>query len=291
MRKKRSAWKCVLPFLVLVIVQVGVGIVQQIEMMLTYGVEEGILRYQESSLPAFYGELLTLGIMGVWYYALWKRREREGRMETSLFGWKSAGGMAVLALGAYALVGVLLLLWQLIMPELLESYGQRMDEVVFVNLDLITVLVMGLLGPVTEELTFRGIAMGYLDEAGMSFWKKNVTQALLFGLAHMNLVQGVYSFLIGLLMGYFVHRYRSLWAGVILHICVNLCGVSLALINTALPEEAGNAGLSFDGTFAAAVVLLLVVGGGLTFWGVRLVRRDLKGKEAAETEEKEEALA
>ena len=49
----------------------------------------------------------------------------------------------------------------------------------------------------------------------------NILQALFFGIAHLNLVQGSYAFLIGLLAGYLVLRCRSIWAGIAFHMLFN----------------------------------------------------------------------
>ena len=74
---------------------------------------------------------------------------------------------------------------------------------------------------IAEELIFRGLTVEYLKRAGAFFWVINILQALFFGIAHLNLVQGSYAFLIGLLAGYLVLRCRSIWAGIAFHMLFN----------------------------------------------------------------------
>jgi hypothetical protein len=40
----------------------------------------------------------------------------------------------------------------------------------------------------------------------MPFWVANILQAVLFGIYHMNPLQGIYAFFIGLFLGYVCHK-------------------------------------------------------------------------------------
>ena len=44
----------------------------------------------------------------------------------------------------------------------------------------------------------------------LPFWLANIWQALLFGLLHMNVLQGVYAFTVGLVLGFICHRGRGI---------------------------------------------------------------------------------
>ena len=46
-------------------------------------------------------------------------------------------------------------------------------------------------------------------------------QAFLFGVAHMNWVQGVYAFFGGLVLGWVAHHYKSVVFSMIMHFAVN----------------------------------------------------------------------
>ena len=56
------------------------------------------------------------------------------------------------------------------------------------------------LAPIGEELVFRGLTMKYAEKAFGRFWAANLLQAFLFGVIHMNWVQGVYAFFGGLVL-------------------------------------------------------------------------------------------
>ena len=85
-----------------------------------------------------------------------------------------------------------------------------------------------ILAPLMEETVFRGMIYGYLRRAGAGFVAANLIQAVLFGVYHMNLIQGIYAALAGFLLGYLAHRYQSLIIPMVFHSVFNLFGTALA---------------------------------------------------------------
>ncbi len=75
-----------------------------------------------------------------------------------------------------------------------------------------------------EELIFRGLIQKYLERAGMRWILANVVQAVLFGVFHQNLVQGIYAALLGFALGFVAHRYNTLTASMLMHMFYNLMG-------------------------------------------------------------------
>lgn len=71
-----------------------------------------------------------------------------------------------------------------------------------------------------EEYLFRGVIL-----QGMRCFGDGVAlvaSSVLFALAHFNAMQSANAMLMGLVIGYFVLRTRSLWTGIILHFIVNV---------------------------------------------------------------------
>ncbi|MGG4460272.1 CPBP family intramembrane glutamic endopeptidase [Brevibacillus porteri] len=89
---------------------------------------------------------------------------------------------------------------------------------------LTSLLVIGILVPIAEEILFRGVIQTYLVRRigpimGIflsSFW---------FGLLHMDIALFAPLFVIGLLLGFVRHRYQSIWGAVLLHAVNNMTGV------------------------------------------------------------------
>ena len=89
-----------------------------------------------------------------------------------------------------------------------------------------------ILAPVVEEIIFRELMTKKLCKL-FPFWFVNIIQAITFGIYHLNIVQAVYAFFLGLLLGYVAYRLKSVWASVILHGAIN---ASALVVDILLPE-------------------------------------------------------
>jgi membrane protease YdiL (CAAX protease family) len=106
-----------------------------------------------------------------------------------------------------------------------------------------------LVGPVFEELVFRGAILGALRKYGENF--AIVMSAVFFGFFHMAILQIPFAFVMGLLLGYVASRF-SMRASMLLHIIVN--GLSM-LFSEVVSEEIGGYALLVCGV--ATLVLLV----------------------------------
>ena len=79
-------------------------------------------------------------------------------------------------------------------------------------------LYIGLVGPAIEELVFRGVLMQSLAPYGRNY--AIVTSALMFALYHGDLVQGLFAFVMGLVLGFVAMEYSLVWS-IAIHIFNN----------------------------------------------------------------------
>jgi membrane protease YdiL (CAAX protease family) len=86
-----------------------------------------------------------------------------------------------------------------------------------------------LVGPIVEELVFRGAIMKSLERFGLNF--SIVISSLIFGLFHIFTVQAVFAFFIGLILGYIASRYSIKWS-ILMHILINSTATGLDKIGT-----------------------------------------------------------
>lgn len=90
---------------------------------------------------------------------------------------------------------------------------------------LTTWIAVGLLGPIVEELTFRGGIIHSLEDVNIN--TAIIISAIVFGIAHGNLSQGIYAAFLGIVFALMNKKYNSMIPGIIMHITINSISVIL----------------------------------------------------------------
>lgn len=85
-----------------------------------------------------------------------------------------------------------------------------------------SLLIVGVLTPLAEELFFRGALMGWMMLTRFPRWSVILLPALLFAIMHLNPVGILPIFFLALLLGYLRWATGSLWPSVALHMFNNL---------------------------------------------------------------------
>lgn len=85
-------------------------------------------------------------------------------------------------------------------------------------------LTMGVVAPLAEELIFRSLLYGWLRKH-MGFAAAAVGSSLLFAVYHMNPVQGLYAFFLGLLLASVYEKTGGFPASVWFHACANVTSI------------------------------------------------------------------
>lgn len=83
-----------------------------------------------------------------------------------------------------------------------------------------------LVGPIVEELIFRGMILNGMLDHYQSTRKALFVSALIFGLAHVKIMQAIPAFFWGLVFGYFFYRTKSILLCIALHIVANASGLA-----------------------------------------------------------------
>lgn len=167
---------------------------------------------------------VSIGLVGygLWYYFGCKRK-RLG-LPRGVFSPGKAVALLLVAFGGQFIANYLILALEAMAPRVVESYVEMMEMAGMDDLSWIGILYVVIMGPIAEELVFRGVTFFYARRATGRFWLANTIQALAFGIMHMNLVQGIYAFFIGLVLGWIYERFHSLYASILVHILFNLLG-------------------------------------------------------------------
>ncbi len=115
-------------------------------------------------------------------------------------------------------------------PDWFVSYQNMMSHLDYRS-SVITLPYILLIGPISEELIFRG-AMFDRFRTAFPFWVANALQAFCFGVYHMNLIQGLYAFMLGLLLGLVYQVTGTVLGSILAHIIFNLTSQLLSVCFT-----------------------------------------------------------
>lgn len=88
-------------------------------------------------------------------------------------------------------------------------------------------LILGIISPVVEELLFRGLVFErlkvYYDVTIAAY-----IGSIIFAVAHFNLVQGLYGFVMGILFCFAYGKYKSITVPIVMHMAANITAVLMS---------------------------------------------------------------
>ena len=93
---------------------------------------------------------------------------------------------------------------------------------------IVQLISVGFVAPIVEELVFRGILITRMK--WMPVWAAVLVQGFIFGLVHMNVFQGLYAFVAGILLGIVFIKFRSIIVVIAGHVAYNIVSILLSEI-------------------------------------------------------------
>lgn len=230
-----KVWRIIYPpviylaisILVQVILTIIIVIIQFYQLKLGNGVQsigrsvefinniEQIL-YQYAMIMTLISALITLFV----FYIIFKNK-----LDSKLKIKVTKSYLYIAVLGLAANLGLSRLISLLPIDNIIGNYDE-IEQVLFSGNLGIQVLAIVIVVPVLEEIIFRGIVYNRLKEYTNKILAAVIT-SIMFGVYHMNLVQGLYAFFIGLLLVFVYEKYNSIQAPILLHMVAN--GVSVFL--------------------------------------------------------------
>ena len=91
------------------------------------------------------------------------------------------------------------------------------------------IVLYGIVSPLAEETLFRGLLYNRMKQYFAKSWAM-ILSALFFGVYHGNPVQGLYSFILGMVMVWLYEMYGKWYVPVVFHGIVNISSWSLAFL-------------------------------------------------------------
>ncbi len=116
-------------------------------------------------------------------------------------------------------------------PETAAGYQGQMDSKLADG--MFSLVIVAFFSPLFEEAIFRFLLLGILERK-TGFAVANVIQALVFGIYHMSIIQGIYAFLLGMLIGLLKHYTGTIIGCISFHVFFNITGI---LVTILMPGE------------------------------------------------------
>ena len=195
-------------------------------------------------------QILTLIGAAIWYGILVKRKN-VNRPIKDCVNMRTVLMCILAGIGLQLVIDFFLNIVAMVFPGAMGDYSELIETVGIGEMTWISFLATVILAPVSEELLFRGLTLRFLRSAGVKFAIANVIQALFFGILHMNVVQGIYAFVVGLVLGYAAGKCRTVFLPILLHLCFNFAGTFLSALLS------GNSGWLMQGILMVIGVLML----------------------------------
>ena len=130
-----------------------------------------------------------------------------------------------------------------------REYSSPLDNVMGSNA-VFDFLAFALFAPVLEEIVFRGIVQKRLTKT-MNLHGAVFLQAFIFGFIHLDPIQSIYAFVLGVIIGYVYCWFDSIWFASAIHVAFN--GTTVLLLYTF-----GDSEVNLPYFLAVSVVLFAV---------------------------------
>lgn len=199
------------------------------------GAQPDIVRMMEEMMRTVGAQTPLILIFSVvitvpFYYLIYRCRKQE---LLTFLSFRGIGAISIPVLVIFGIAMNFLVEWLLALASeisflapFFRSYEQLAAFIIGGDF-ILSLLAVGILGPIFEEVLFRGLIFGELRKI-TKVRSALFLQAVLFGAFHMNVIQGSYAFIIGIVLGYVCYRSNSILAPIIVHITINTTSVILS---------------------------------------------------------------
>lgn len=178
--------------------------------------------------------LIVSGFVAFIIYKLMFSRRKRNIFKVCRFEKLSLDKVVVSILAGVTFVSfssILLFFLNFLLPSALENHQENMQLLESGGL-LLFFLSAGIMAPFIEEIMFRGIIFDELERKS-SLKLTIIIQGLLFGIYHLNIAQGLYASVMGIVLGLILIWTGSIWAPILVHLGNNLFSIAITL----LPEN------------------------------------------------------
>lgn len=167
-------------------------------------------------------------VFGIWYYkGFYKKRPK--RKLGDFIGIKSLSAAVFMTVALYFAVQAAAIVINWISPQIIEDYNALIEMSGLVDNFFVLFVYTIFMAPILEELCFRGVVFGILEDSGIRPGLIILISSLLFGAMHIAIpLQMLYAMFLSLFFGYMRYKYRSVGFTIFIHMMFNILGTFLS---------------------------------------------------------------
>ena len=178
----------------------------------------------------FIAGIILLVVFSLWYYLGFVKKDKAQGIYESGFkkvaDAKTIVFTVTLAIGVYFFTTIFAEFIAWAIPgsaELLESIMNLSTD----GHEVIAFLYIAIMGPIAEELAFRGVALRTSKKA-FGIVGTVILTAVMFGIMHMNPLQSLYAIPLGAVYAFVAYKFKSVVPTTIMHIINNSTAMILS---------------------------------------------------------------
>lgn len=179
-----------------------------------------------SLLISAFSAIACIIVFVIWYIK--QMKNADSSLSRVSIKFKHIALVVLVGIGLQIGISYILNLIAMVKPNWFYNYGLMMEQLGN-GTSIVSLIYIVVIAPISEELIFRGVLFNKTKRILPLIWA-NVLQAFLFGLYHMNMIQGIYAFIIGMFLGAICYWFKSIYASIFLHVIINLCGLLVGQI-------------------------------------------------------------
>ena len=226
----RKIWNAIWPLFIYAFAQNVISIIG----ILIFGLENQFYEYAVVFL--IIAAIICIPI----YYRMYRKDWENAAEEKRMLPMENKDYLAIIICGAAIAVAMNNIISVTPLTQMFDAYEET-NEVLAGGGMVLQIISAGILGCIVEEISMRGVT--YLRMR--RYWGKNKAifwSAIVFGIYHLNVVQAVYAFVLGIFFAWVYERYQTLWAPIVAHMSANLFVILLGssqAVNHALETMVG----------------------------------------------------
>lgn len=227
----KQFWITFKQFMLYLLLSQGIMIVGGVVALISGGTKglekDAMMDYLYSSKILLWSIVLGYIVTIVVFLGMRYVKIKTGRIERDRL-WKTIGAAALIALGwMFVETGIL----QLIDAEkLFADEIEELEKFAKIMTGPLGAIAVGVLGPISEEIGFRGVLLGGLLRMRCGAWPAIVISAIVFAAFHGTHIQLLGTTVFGIIAGWLYWRTRSLIPSMIIHMVNNSMACILQML-------------------------------------------------------------